>query len=79
MKRLAFVLFAIFTFSPPIYLGFTRISVLAPILWAVAAMVFAVGTGWRHQNAGALKSAAVGLIFCLVVFIPLYFVGRLFS
>jgi hypothetical protein len=79
MKRLAFVLFAIFTFSRPIYLGFTRISVLAPILWAVAAMVFAVGTGWRHQNAGALKSAAVGLTFCLVVFIPLYFVGRWFS
>jgi hypothetical protein len=79
MKRLAFVLFAIFTFSPPIYSGFTRLSILAPILWAVVATVFAVGTGWRHQNAGALKSAAVGLAFCLLVFIPLYFVGRWFS
>jgi hypothetical protein len=48
-------------------------------LWAVAATAFAVGTGWRHQNAAALKSAVVGLAFCLLVFIPLYFVGRWFS
>jgi hypothetical protein len=48
-------------------------------LWAVAATAFAVGTGWRHQNAGAVKSAVVGLTFCLVVFILVYFVGRWFS
>ena len=55
------------------------LGILAPILWAVAATAFAVGTGWRHQNAAALKSAVVGLAFCLLVFIPLYFVGRWFS
>jgi hypothetical protein len=79
MKRIAYVLSAIFALTPPIYSGFIGLGIVAPILWAVAATAFAVGTGWRHQNAGAFKSAVVGLTFCLVVFIPLYFVGRWFS
>jgi hypothetical protein len=79
MKRVAFVLVALFTFGPPIYWGFIRLSILAPILWAVAATVFAVGTGWRHPNVGVFKSGAIGLGFGLLVFIPLYLVGRWFS
>jgi hypothetical protein len=79
MKRIAYFLSAIFAFTPPFYSGFIGLGILAPILWAVAATAFAVGTGWRHQNAAALKSAVVGLAFCLLVFIPLYFVGRWFS
>jgi hypothetical protein len=79
MKRIAYFLSAIFAFIPPFYSGIIGLGILAPILWAIAATAFAVGTGWRHQNAAALKSAVVGLAFCLLVFIPLYFVGRWFS
>jgi len=81
MAALLFITFfiAIFALGTPIYAGFTKLNILSSILWAFAATVYAVGTGWRSANSGWFKSGALGFICGLIVFVPLYFVGYLFS
>lgn len=79
MKTVGMALIALWTFGIPFYFGFKGLNVVAPIIWAIFACGFAVGTGWRHPNSGLIKSALVGLAFGLLVFVPLYYLGRWFS
>jgi hypothetical protein len=79
VKAIAKTFFALWTFGVPVYFGFRGLSILAPIIWAVLVMAFAIGTGWRQPGAGLLKSGLLALSFTFAAFIPLYYLGLWFS
>jgi hypothetical protein len=72
---MALITFLVGTFGAPIYFGFVGDPILAPVLLAIAIAAFAVATGWRAGQRGPVASALIGVIFSLVVSVPLFFIG----
>lgn len=67
--------FLILNFGAPIFFGYVGDPILAPVLLAVGVAIYNVVTGWRARTYGVIVSILIGVLFSLVVAIPLYFIG----
>jgi hypothetical protein len=76
MRKLAFVILALFCFGPQFYFGFAGTGVLTPVFWSLGAALFAVGTGWRAAQQNILTSVLIGTCYAAAANVPLYLFGQ---